>query len=57
MLLTVVSVYQQGRKLSERELHAAQGGIGDVRLHVVLKDGRSVRQAICMSLTTEALPP
>ena len=58
MLLSVVRVYEQGRKLTERELRNAEGVIGDVRIQVVLKpDGRSVRQAICMALTTEALPP
>jgi hypothetical protein len=55
MLLSVVLVYQQGRKLSEAELRAAVGVVGDVRIQIVQKpDGRSVRQAICMSLTTAA---
>jgi len=58
MLLTVVRVYKQGRKLSEAELRTAMGVVGDVRIHVVqAQNGRSVRQAICMALTTEALPP
>ncbi len=57
MLLCVVRVYQQGRKLSEPELRSAVGVVGDVRIHVVrAQDGRSVRQAICMALATEALP-
>ena len=58
MLLSVVRVYEQGRSLSERELRNAVGVVGDVRIHVVqTPDGRSVRQAICMDLTTQALPP
>ena len=58
MRLSVVRVYQQGRKLSERELRTAEGVVGDVRIHVVqTHDGRSVRQAILMALTSEALPP
>ena len=58
MRLNVVRVYQQGRKLSERELRTAEGVVGDVRIHIVqTQDGRSVRQAILMALTTEALPP
>ena len=57
MLLTAVRVYKQGRKLSEAELRTAMGVVGDVRIHVVqAQNGRSVRQAICMALTTEALP-
>jgi len=58
MRLSVVRVYQQGRKLSERELRSAERVAGDVRIHVVqTQDGRSVRQVISMALTTEALPP
>ena len=58
MRLSVVRVYQQGRKLSERELRQAEGIVGDVRIHVVqTQDGRSVRQAICMDVTMQALPP
>jgi len=58
MRLSVVRVYDRGRKLSELELRHAEGVEGDVRLQIVLQlDGRSVRQAICFALTTEALPP
>jgi hypothetical protein len=49
MLLTVVRVYQHGRKLSEAELRAAVGVVGDVRTHVVQINGRTVRQAVCGS--------
>jgi hypothetical protein len=55
MLFSVVRVYDRGRKLSEKELRSAEGVVGDVRIQIVQKpDGRSVRQAICMSLTTAA---
>jgi len=58
MHLSVVRVYERGRKLTERELRRAENVVGDVRIQIVQKpDGRSVRQAICMSLTTGALPP
>ncbi len=57
MLLTVVRVYQEGRKLSERELREAEGVVGDVRTHVVQINGKAVRQAICMGQTTANLPP
>ena len=58
MRLSVVRVYEQGRKLSEAELRRAEGVVGDVRIQIVQKqDGRSVRQAICMALTTGTLPP
>ena len=58
MLLTVVRVYQQGRKLSEVELRSPVGVVGDVRIHVVqTRDGRSVRQAVCMGGSSQALPP
>lgn len=57
MLLAVVRVYQQGRKLSERDLRNAVGVVGDVRIQVVqAQDGRPVRQATCTALTTEGLP-
>jgi hypothetical protein len=57
MLLTVVRVYQQGRKLYESELRRAEGVVGDVWMHVVQNaDGRSVRQAVCMG-GKESLPP
>lgn len=56
-LLTVVRVYQQGRKLSEAELHSTVGVVGDVRIHVVqAPDSRFVRQAVCMGGSTQALP-
>ena len=42
MLLTVVRVYQQGRKLSEAELRSAEGVVGDVRTHTVLINGKEV---------------
>jgi len=32
MRLNVVRVYQQGKKLSERELRSAEGVLGDVRI-------------------------
>jgi hypothetical protein len=39
-------------------LRSAEGVVGDVRIQIVQKpDGRSVRRAICMALTTGALPP
>ena len=58
MLLTVVRVYQKGRKLSEAELRSAEGVVGDVRIHVVQNaDGRSIRQAVCMGGSKESLPP
>ena len=57
MLLTVVRVYQQGHKLSERELREAEGVVGDVRTQVVQIEGRAVRQAVCMGGSKESLPP
>src|SRR5580765_4369400 len=57
MLLTVVRVYQQGRKLSEKELRSAEGVVGDVRTQTVQINGRDVYQAICMGQTTYNLPP
>ncbi|HMK20843.1 MAG TPA: hypothetical protein VK466_00830 [Terriglobales bacterium] len=52
MCLSVVRVYDRGRKLSERELWEAEGIEGDVRIQTVGQvDGRWVRQAICMALT------
>ena len=57
MLLTVVRVYQRGRKLTEAELRSAVGVVGDVRIHVVQTlDGRSVLQAVCMGGSKDALP-
>ena len=57
MLLTVVRVYQQGRKLSEAELRAAVGIVGDVRLQTVQINGKAVLQAVCMGGSKESLPP
>jgi len=57
MLLTVVRVYQQGRKLSEAQLRAAPGVIGDVRTQIVQINGKAVRQAVCMGGSKESLPP
>ena len=57
MLLTVVLVYQQGRKLSENELRCAEGVVGDVRTHAVLINGKEVHRAVCMGGSTEVLPP
>ena len=57
MLLTVVRVYQQGRKLSEAELRAAVGVVGDVRTQIVQINGKAVRQAVCMGGSKESLPP
>ena len=44
MLLTVVRVYQQGRKLSEKELRSAEGVVGDVRTHSVLINRKDVHK-------------
>ena len=49
MLLTVVWVYQQGRKLSENDLRSAEGVAGDVRTHSVLINGKEVHKAVCMA--------
>jgi hypothetical protein len=57
MLLTVVGVYQQGCKLSEAELRAAVGVVGDVRTQIVHIDGKEIRQALCMGGSKESLPP
>jgi hypothetical protein len=57
MLLTVVRVYQQGRKLSEAELRAGVGVVGDVRTQIVHVNGRDIRQAVCMGGSKESLPP
>jgi len=57
MLLTVVRVYQQGRKLSEAKLRAAVGVVGDVRTQIVQINGKAVRQAVCMGGSKESLPP
>lgn len=57
MLLTVVFVYDKGRKLSEAELRAAVGVVSDVRTQVVHIDGRAIHQAVCMGQTTATLPP
>src|SRR4029450_628170 len=57
MLLTVVRVYHQGRKLSERELREAEGVVGDVRTQIVQINGKAVRQVVCMGQTTPSLPP
>jgi hypothetical protein len=58
MLLSVVRVYQQGRRLSEAELRTAQGVLGDVRLQVERSiEGKSVRKAVCIDGCKEALPP
>src|SRR5215471_8885796 len=57
MRLSVVRVYHRGLKLSERELRHAEGVLGDVRIQIVQQpDGRSVREAICIALTTQCLP-
>ena len=57
MRFSVVRVYHRGLKLSERELRSAEGVIGDVRIQIVQQpDGRSVREAICIALTTQCLP-
>jgi hypothetical protein len=58
MLLSVVRVYQQGRRLSGCELRTAVGIVGDVRIHVERSiDGRSIRKAICMDGYKEACLP
>ena len=58
MRLSVVRVYDRGRRLSERELRETEGIEGDVRIQTVRQaDGRWVRQAICMGLTSGLLPP
>jgi len=56
MLLTVVRVYDRGRKLSEKELRSAEGVVGDVRTQTVTINGRDVYQAVCVTLTMESLP-
>jgi len=57
MRLYVVRVYHRGLKLSERELRHAEGVLGDVRIQIVQQaDGRSVREAICIALTSQSLP-
>jgi len=57
MLLSVVRVYDRGRKLSELELRQAERVEGVCVYRPVLQpDGRSVREAICFDLTREALP-
>jgi hypothetical protein len=57
MLLTVVRVYDKRRKLTEKELRAAEGIVGDVRTETVHINGRDVYQAVCMGQTTASLPP
>jgi hypothetical protein len=57
MLLTVVRVYDRGRKLSEKELRSGEGVVGDVRTHTVVLNEREVCQAVCMGGSTQALPP
>ena len=57
MLLCVVRVYQHGHKLTEAELRAAVGIVGDVRTQIVHIDGRAIRQAVCMGGSKESLPP
>jgi len=57
MLLTVVRIYDRGRKLSEKELRSAEGIVGDVRTHTVTINGKDVSQAVCMGQTTQNLPP
>ena len=57
MLLTVVRVYDRGRKLSEKELRSAEGVVGDVRTYSVLLNGKEVHKAVCMGGSTEVLPP
>jgi len=57
MRLYVVRVYHRGLKFSEPELRREEGVWGDVRIQVVQQpDGRSVREAICIALTTQSLP-
>src|SRR4030095_14319474 len=57
MPLAVVRVYQQVCKLSEDELRAAVGVVGDVRTEVVQINGKAIRQAVCMGDSKESLPP
>jgi hypothetical protein len=57
MLLTAVRVYQQGQKLTEAELRAAVGVLGDARTLVVQISGAAIRQAVRMGQTTASLPP
>jgi hypothetical protein len=57
MLLSVVRVYDKGRKLSESELRSAVGVVGDVRTQTVHINVRDVDQAVCMGQTTANLPP
>jgi hypothetical protein len=48
---------KQGRKLSEAELRAAPGVVGDVRTQVVQISGKAIRQAVCVGGSKESLPP
>ncbi len=57
MLPSVVRVYHQGRKLSERELRNAVGVVGDVRTQIVQINGKAIRQVVCMGGSKESLPP
>jgi hypothetical protein len=57
VLLTVVRVYDRGRKLSEKELRSADGVVGDVRTQTVQINGQEIHQAVCMGGSTESLPP
>jgi hypothetical protein len=57
MLLYVVRLYHQGRRLTEPELRAAQSVHGDVHIHFDrFADGRSLNKAVCFDGTREALP-
>lgn len=51
ILLTVVRVYDRGRKLSEEELRSAEGVVGDLRTQTVQINGRDV-SGHCMGQTT-----
>jgi hypothetical protein len=55
-MLSVVRVYQQGRKLPEAELRAAAVGVvGDVRTQIMQINGKATRQAVCMSGSKEGI--
>jgi hypothetical protein len=45
MRLSVVRVYEQGRKLNERELRNAEGVVGDVRIETAQEAGRPICSA------------
>jgi hypothetical protein len=57
LLFNFAGIRNKGRKLTEKELRAAEGIVGDVRTQTVHINGRDVYQAVCMGQTTANLPP